>query len=46
MKALLRPLLAAAAIAQFQGGTLEGAVVDEGGKPLFNPANREFVVDR
>ncbi len=40
MMTILAPLLAATAIAQFQGGTLEGAVVDEAGKPI---AGAEYV---
>jgi hypothetical protein len=34
MMSLFGPILAAAILAQFQGGTLEGAVVDEAGKPV------------
>ena len=34
MMSLFGPLLAAAIVAQFQGGALEGAVVDEAGKPV------------
>ncbi len=36
MMTFLAPLLAATAIAQFQGGTLEGAVVDKAAKPVVD----------
>ncbi len=34
MMAFAAPLLAAVVLTQFQGGTLQGAVADEGGKPV------------